>query len=357
MTREERARMKEGLLLSDLLTHRGRPVTSQSDWKAKTEDIRARILSVLGTAPAGTPDLDPEVLEEVREDGYVRRLVRYTSEPDERVPAYVLIPEGQKAPAPAALCLHQTIAEGKRETVGLLQDTHKAYALHLVRRGYVCIAPDHLAAGERIPPGLDAYDTSAFYPRHPHWSAVGKAIWDARRAVDYLTTLPEVDPTRIGVIGNSLGGHGAFFAAAFDERLNACVSNCGVSTFSGSPNPLAWARDRWYVYFPALRPVFLENRRPPFDMHEFAALIAPRAFLTISSLTDESMPVNPDALQEFAAQLSRLYQFIGARGKFAWFYHDRGHSYPPEARALAYKWLDEMLGLRRGEALEGYPPK
>jgi len=349
--------MDEGLLLSDLLTHAGRPVASRNDWNTKAEDIRARILNVLGAFPAETPALEPEVLEEVREDGYVRRLVRYTSEPDERVPAYVLLPEGQKGPAPAALCLHQTIAEGKRETVGLLQDTHKAYALHLVRRGYVCIAPDHLAAGERITPGLDAYDTSAFYARHPHWSAVGKAIWDARRAVDFLTTLPEVDPARIGVIGHSLGGHGAVFAAAFDERLKACVSNCGVSTFSGSPNPLAWARDRWYVYFPALRPIFLENRRPPFDMHEFAALIAPRAFLTISSLTDESMPVNPYGLQEFAAQLSRLYQFVGAGGKFAWFYHDRGHSYPPESRALAYEWLDEMLGWHSTEAYDGRPRK
>lgn len=339
--------MTQKQLLSPLLEQRSgtdSPAISNADeWVAKREDIRRGILGVIGYFPAEVPALDPQVHEEVREDGYIRRLITYASEIGERIPAYVLIPERLEKPAPAMLCLHQTVAEGKRETVGLLEDTEKAYARHLVQTGYVCIAPDHLAAGERIAPGREAYDTEPFYTRHPGWSAVGKAIWDARRAVDYLMTLPEVDAQRIGVIGHSLGGHGAMFAAAFDERLRACVSNCGMATFGGSPNPLAWARDRWYVYFPALRPCFLANEPAPFDMHEFAALIAPRAFLTISSMTDTSMPVNPQGLQELAAQLSQLYHLLGAGDRFAWFYHDKGHSYPPEVRALAYAWLDGML--------------
>ena len=339
--------MTQKPLLSPLLEQlpgAGSPTISNSDeWAVKREEIRRRILGVIGDFPAQVPALDLQVHEEVREDGYIRRLITYASERDERIPAYLLIPERLEKPVPAMLCLHQTVAEGKRETVGLLEDTDRAYALHLVRQGYVCLAPDHLAAGERIAPGREAYDTQPFYSRHPGWSAVGKAIWDARRAVDLLTTMHEVDAQRIGVIGHSLGGHGAMFAAAFDERLRACVSNCGMTTFAGSPDPLAWARHHWYVYFPALRHYFLANEPAPFDMHEFAALIAPRAFMTISSMTDTSMPVNPQGLQEFAAQLSQLYHLLGAGDRFAWFYHDKGHSYPPETRALAYAWLDEMM--------------
>ncbi|MBI4530570.1 MAG: dipeptidyl aminopeptidase, partial [Candidatus Latescibacteria bacterium] len=41
-----------------------------------------------------------------------------------------------------------------------------------------------------------AYDTTPVYQRHPDWSAMGKAVWDAQRAVDYLTSLDIVDPER-----------------------------------------------------------------------------------------------------------------------------------------------------------------
>jgi dienelactone hydrolase len=337
----------EPRLLSNLLERTvggtSQAISSPEAWPEKAKDIRERISRILGSFPDHIPTPAPEILEEIHEDGYVRRLVSYASESDERLPAYVLIPDRLEAPAPAMLCLHQTVAEGKKESVGLGEDKQKAYALHLVRRGYVCIAPDHLAAGERVAPGGDAYNTAAFYERHPGWSAVGKAIWDAQRAVDHLVSLPEVDPERVGVIGHSLGGHGAMFAAAFDERLKACVSNCGITTFAGNANRLAWARDQWYVYLPALRPFFLTNQRAPFDMHEFAALIAPRPFLTISSLTDTCMTVNADALQEFAGQVRNVYGLLGAREQFAWYYHDKGHSYPPEAQALAYAWLDGIL--------------
>jgi 2,6-dihydroxypseudooxynicotine hydrolase len=41
--------------------------------------------------------------------------------------------------------------------------------------------------------------------------------------VDHLVRREEIDPDRIGVVGRSLGGYFAARAAAFDERLRACV--------------------------------------------------------------------------------------------------------------------------------------
>ena len=68
--------------------------------------------------------------------------------------------------------------------------TPQAGRRELVRRGYLCIAPDAIGFGERIPPGAHPYHNSiAFYRKHPQWSFMGKMIWDVGRAIDYLETL------------------------------------------------------------------------------------------------------------------------------------------------------------------------
>jgi hypothetical protein len=339
-------------LLTELLAleenGRSRRIASAAEWPEKVRDIRRRIDQVLGAGPNQAPPLDPMVHEETRCEGYVRRLVSYSVEPDERVRAFLLVPDGIAIPAPTMLCLHQTTPNGKKEPVGLAGSPDTAYAHHLAQRGYVCLAPDHVTAGERTVPGLEAYDTREFYRRHPGWSAVGKGIWDAARAVDHLVTLPEVDKERIGVIGHSLGGHSSIFAAAFDTRLKACVSNCGLTTFADNPQRTVWCRDRWYVYIASLRPRFLAGSPAPFDFHEMVSLIAPRAFLNISSLTDTATPLSARALQELAARVREVYQLLGAEDRFAVYFHDCGHTFPAESRALAYGWLDRQLGHTAG---------
>ena len=50
------------------------------------------------------------------------------------------------------------------------------------------------------------------------WSLAGLRVWDGIRAVDYLVSRPEVDKTRLGVVGNSGGGQMSFLIAAADER-------------------------------------------------------------------------------------------------------------------------------------------
>src|SRR5438552_11293999 len=51
-------------------------------------------------------------------------------------------------------------------------------------------------------------------------------VEDARHALSFLATRPEVDPERIGVIGNSFGAAVAVYAAGIDRRIAACIS-CG----------------------------------------------------------------------------------------------------------------------------------
>ena len=338
--------MYETGLLTDLLASETTggilPIETPEQWKGKSEDIRARILEVLGPFPSIACALEPEIQASTETEHYVRHKVCFTTEPGERVPSYLMIPKELAGPLPAILCLHQTVAQGKDEPAGLSGSPDLFSAHHLAERGYVVLAPDHICAGERLERGLGAYDTAPFYEKHPEWSAVGKTIWDARRAVDYLASLEEVDPKRIGCMGHSLGGTSTVFAAAFDERIRAAVSSCGLTTFAEDSNRLAWARDHWYIYMPKLRPVFLGNEAAPFDWHEVVSLIAPRAFLNASALNDSCF-AKTDALAELGVRVSKVYRLLGAEECFANFLHGSGHGFNAEARALAYAWLDRWL--------------
>jgi dipeptidyl aminopeptidase/acylaminoacyl peptidase len=72
-------------------------------------------------------------------------------------------------------------------------------------------------------------------------------VADTRSAVTFLQSRPEIDPTRIGVLGSSFGGAVAVYAAGLDERIGACVSSGGWGNgkikFQGQhPGAEAWAK-------------------------------------------------------------------------------------------------------------------
>ncbi|PCI34225.1 MAG: hypothetical protein COB54_00045 [Alphaproteobacteria bacterium] len=58
--------------------------------------------------------------------------------------------------------------------------------------------------------------------------AVPETEHSAAACIDYLETRSDVDPSRIGIIGASLGGYYAPRAAAFEKRLAACIAWGGV---------------------------------------------------------------------------------------------------------------------------------
>jgi dienelactone hydrolase len=275
--------------------------------------------------------------------------VRFQTEPGEFIPAYLLVPSRPERQMPALVVLHQTVPQGKDEVVGIHGDPEQAYALNLARRGYVVLAPDSLAAGERVGKGEEPWDTAPFYRRHPGWSAVGKAVWDGQRAVDYLVSLPFVDRERIGVIGHSQGGIYATFLAAFDLRVKVVVSSCGLMTFAGDPTrPLRWARDRGWIGIPALREP-LRNGAPPWDFHRLVALIAPRPFLATAATEDRIIPHAASALEAVALAVHPLYAAYLMPDRFKVSVFHGPHAFPPAEQERAFIWLDRFLKAPRLE--------
>ncbi|MCA9131821.1 MAG: dienelactone hydrolase family protein [Planctomycetales bacterium] len=320
-----------------------RGVETQQDWHQRRAVLKQRYLELLRDQhKAEKPAMDLIVHEEVIVDGlYRRQLVSYAVEADERAHAYLGIPLKLDGQAPAIVALHGTFPQGKERAAGLVDNPDKAFLDHLCRRGYVVIAPDHFVAGHRIPED-GAYDTAAFYQKHPQWTAVGKFTYEHSIAIDVLQSLEQVDGQRIGVLGHSLGGHGAFFLAAYDERVQAAAGNCGASFFRHNPRVEAWSRDHWYVYFKPLREGFLKGEMPPIDFHEIIALIAPRAYLDLSGLNDGHGPTQKQRLL-MLMKIMEVYELEKAPQNFAFYVHGRGHSVAHESRQLMYGWMDTHL--------------
>lgn len=318
-------------------------VTSPEDWERRRVELRNRYLELLRDKyKPENPPLELRIEEEHVVDGRYKRLtVSYNVEKGERARAFLAVPLQLKGPAPAVVALHGTHARGIEQTAGLLGNPDKAYLDHLCRRGYIVIAPEHFVSGDRTPPE-GAYETGRFYEKHPNWTAVGKFTYEHAIAIDVLETLDEVDAERIGVMGHSLGGHGSYFLAAYDERIKAAVCNCGAAFFRHNAGVEHWSRDHWYIYFKHIRPGLMKGELPPIDMHEIIALIAPRAYLDVSALNDgKSLTQRQRVLM--LLKVADVYELLGHPEQFAFFVHGRGHALPHESRELIAGFLDVHL--------------
>lgn len=295
--------------------------------------IRVKMERVMGSRPDESlaVPLDVKTLSEETLDGYVRKKITFTVEKGDRVPAWLLIPKGFTGRRPAMLCLHQTIAIGKDEPIGLGKQESKRQALHLVKRGYVCLVPDYPSFGE--------YPYN--FKKSSYASGSMKAIWNCRKAVDLLETLPEVDKSRIGVIGHSLGGHAGMFAAAFDDRVAAVVTSCGFCSFHHyyGGNLTGWSGER---YMPRIASQFGKDpKRMPFDFDDVLLAIAPRPFFTNSPLKDENFAVA--GVKSVMEKVKPVYEKLGAAEKLKAVYPDAGHDWPEAERIAAYEFLDRWL--------------
>ncbi len=319
------------------------PINEIRVWEQRREQYAGAIRAILGEPT----DLEPpppqiEVLGEEKLDDHLRRRVRIRAEPDDWIPAYLLMPKKLPVtPAPAMICLHQTVVQGKKEPCGIEGDPDLAFALELVRRGYVCITPDAIGFGERIPEGAQPYhDSLAFYRRHPNWSFMGKMIWDVSRVIDALEILPEVDPLQIGCIGHSHGAYGTLFAAAFEPRIAAAVASCGFTTFRSDPTP-----DRWShltALIPQVGTYLPDAASIPFDWQHVCAMIAPRPLFVWYATQDRIFP-NTDNLASLFEDVKDVFGLYGAADDLAWHAHDGPHRIPREGRDAAYAWLEDRL--------------
>jgi dienelactone hydrolase len=290
------------------------------------ERARGRLDELLGPWPAPVP-LDIEVLEHDDAGPYTRTRIVFDSESTMSVPAYLLVPHDRTEPGPAVLAIHGHGA-GKSTVCGLdggradlraeIDGYHGDYGHQLACRGYVVLAPDLRAFGERTdwnPPERYECDWNLVSATIAGANPLTQNLWDMRCSLGVLAQHRLVDATRMGAVGLSYGGTATLFLAALDDRVKAAVVSGYFSSWAAAH------RMPWNMCGSQIAPGLLGR----LEHVDLGALVAPRALLVETGTTDEIFPL-PAARESFAT-LAKVYDWLGARQRLVHDVSEGGHQW------------------------------
>jgi len=326
------------------LAFTGHTEADYQTWRAR---FLAAYQSCIGPWPQPV-EASVQITEDVDSGKYRRLKLYYDSSPCVTVPAYLLIPTdlttGEKRPGILAAHGH---GGGKDDVVGInhgdpedadrIGRTNYDYARQAAERGYVVIAPDWLPFGERRPPDLwtrasrDPCNVVGMAWAYFGYTLLAQNIWDGMRAVDILASRPEVDASRLGVLGLSYGGTMTTHLAINDPRLKVAIISGYLSSVRGDAITM---RGKGNFCGAQHVPQLLRYG----DIAEMAGLIAPKPLLVEAGQKDDCFIIE-DARQAFQCTKA-IYDAAGCSDRLAYDEHPGEHSWHGVA---AWEWLERWL--------------
>lgn len=331
---------------------------SLEDWETRSESLKRRILVAGGLwpLPERTP-LNAVLHGKTERDGFTVEKVYFESVPGNFVTGLLFRPANPKGEKlPAVLCPHghggrlqDKGAEGIRREIASGFERFEASGrfpamarcAQLARMGCVTFIYDMIGYGDnlQIPyavshrqaarrPEMEGRDAWGFYSPIAEGrlqSIMGLQIWNSIRALDFLASLPDVDPQRLAVTGNSGGGTQTLLLCAIDDRPIAAFPNGMVSTSM---------QGGCYCENASLLRVGTGNV-------ELTALFAPKP-LGMTSVNDWTRDMMTDGYPE----LQQLYRMYGRPDDvMCKAYPHFPHNYNYVTRCLMYGFMNRHLKL------------
>lgn len=308
-------------------------VRSLEDWNAKRDGLRIQLFDMLGLQPLpDRTDLHAVVTRQLEHDDFTVKMLHFQSRPGLYVTANLYVPKSTDKPVPAVLyvCGHGRVAKN-----GVSYGNKVHYHHHgcwFARNGYACLIIDSLQLGEIEGIHHGTYRENMWWWLNRGYTPAGVEAWNCIRAIDYLQTLPNVDPERIGVTGRSGGGVYSWWVAALDDRIKCAVPVAGITDL------------RNYVVDGVVEGhcdcMFMCNTYR-WEYPAVAALVAPRPLLISNTDRDSIFPL--DGVYRTYTKVRRLYELHDAGDDIALHITAGPHKDTQELRIHAFRWFNHYL--------------
>lgn len=293
---------------------------SLQQWESRAEKLKKHILIANGLwpMPEKTP-LNAKVYDKIEHNDYSVEKVYFESYPGFFVTGNLYRPVGKTGPFPAIISPHGHWENGR------LENSEKASVpgrcINFARQGYVIFSYDMVGYEDSKQVSHHFADTKM----HQLWgiSLMGLQLWDSIRALDFITSLADVDTSRIGCTGASGGGTQTFMVTAVDQRIKvAAPVNMISANFQGG----------------CLCENAPELRLNTFNV-EIGALTAPRPLLMVSDTYDWTK--NTPTVEY--PMMRKIYDLYNADEKVKYVQYDFPHNYNKTSREAVYAWFAKWL--------------
>jgi dienelactone hydrolase len=292
-----------------------KPPATREEWLARKQQVRNRILVSCGLfpMPERTP-LHPRVYGRMERDGYAIEKVVLETMPGFYLSGNLYRPLGKSGKAPGILNPHGHWPEGR--VAGDVQ----ARCAGQARMGAVAFLYDMVGYVDSKQFGHAFMDDEL---AALGFNLPGLQLWNSIRALDWLLTLPDVDPGRIACTGESGGGTQTFLLCAVDDRVQVSAPVCMVSHYFQGGCVCENA----------------PNLRVGTDNVEFAACFAPKPQILIGATGDWTKEIKEKGVPEIRG----VYRLFGAEDRLSAVVHDAGHNYNQASRESVYAFFRKHL--------------
>jgi len=317
---------------------------NKEEWEHRRMVIREELWRLLGSLPPRPDRPNVRTLSRDAREGYTVEKFEFDNGAGAVVPGYLLLPEKRTGRLPGILYCHWHGGQydiGKEELFGT-NATPVPAGPALARRGFAVLAIDAYCFGERNgkgPGGPDEKggDGEMTASKFNLW--FGRTLWgmiirDDLMALDYLASRPEVDASRIGVTGISMGATRTWWIMALDDRPRAGVAVACLTRYQDLIAEEGLKYHGIYYFVPG----FLNH----FDTEAVVALSAPRPMLFMTGDMDGGSPV--DGIRKIEKCVRPVYDVYGKTADMeSVIYPGVGHVYLPEMWEKTLNWMDTHL--------------